>query len=108
MTKTMHVLTSLALWAKLVSANAVPQSSETGSSFGNPTARCVAHVRKGQIVGHGTPQPSGDVCEWLSIPYAAAPVGDLRFAPPKASEAQGDLAAYDYVRTPLKKMCLVQ
>lgn len=42
----------------------------------------IAKTTSGIIGGHAAPNRS-DVVEFLGIPYAEPPVGDLRFAPPK-------------------------
>lgn len=42
---------------------------------------CLARTTRDQIKGHSSTKATS-VCEWLGIPYAQAPVGELRFAPP--------------------------
>lgn len=42
-------------------------------------------TKQGFIRGHDAPKKSS-VCEYLGIPYAAPPTGDLRFAPPRHPE----------------------
>lgn len=42
---------------------------------------CVANADDKVIGGHYSTQKTS-VCEWLGIPYAEAPVGERRFAPP--------------------------
>ena len=52
----------------------------------------------GPIVGH-TASRKLDVSEYLGIPYAAAPIGDLRFAAPVAYKPNGStIMADSYVR----------
>ncbi|KAH6655086.1 carboxylesterase [Truncatella angustata] len=53
---------------------------------------CVLKTPNGRIVGHQSDTQPG-VCEFLGIPYAAAPVGNLRFAPPEAKNLTGDFVA---------------
>lgn len=56
---------------------------------------CVARTDDGRdFLGHH----QNSVCEWLGIPYAQAPVRDLRFAPPvKPLSSNGTLKADKYV-----------
>ncbi|KAF7538701.1 hypothetical protein G7054_g2741 [Neopestalotiopsis clavispora] len=59
---------------------------------GASAADCVVTTPNGQIIGHRSSiQP--EVCEFLGIPYAAAPVGNLRFAAPEAQNLTGDFIA---------------
>lgn len=51
----------------------------------------------GLIVGHAASKTS-DVIEWLGIPFAQPPVGNLRFAPPQAYGGFGIHVASNYVR----------
>lgn len=44
------------------------------------TTTCIAQTARDEIVGHRTVDT--DVCEFLGIPYASPPLGQLRFAPP--------------------------
>ncbi|WP_232661978.1 carboxylesterase/lipase family protein [Pseudonocardia sp. TRM90224] len=53
---------------------------------------CTAATSIGQIAG----RPAGDLCAYKGIPYAAPPVGDLRFKPPQpAAPWQDTLQATD-------------
>lgn len=60
-------------------------------------ADCVVETPKGRIIGHrSNKQP--DVCEFLGIPYAAAPLGSLRFAPPVPNGLTDTYIANNWVR----------
>ncbi|KAL1963027.1 hypothetical protein VTN77DRAFT_8775 [Rasamsonia byssochlamydoides] len=54
-----------------------------------------ASTSNGLIIGHRSSK-SPDVIEYLGIPYAQPPVGELRFAPPQKYEGQGVYVASDY------------
>lgn len=57
---------------------------------------CVVDTPNGRIVGHRSSiQPN--VCEFLGIPYAAAPIGSLRFAPPEVTYLTGNISADRWV-----------
>lgn len=43
--------------------------------------RCI-NTTSGQVAGHPSPKQP-DVYEYLGIPFAQPPIGDLRFAPPQ-------------------------
>jgi len=49
-------------------------------------------ISSGRIAG----KDLGDVQEWLGIPYAAPPVGQLRWAPPEAPAPWQDVRAMDH------------
>lgn len=59
---------------------ALGESGQNGDAPDNPSLTKVK-TTGGLLVGHPGPNIS-DVVEFLGVPYAEAPIGELRFAPP--------------------------
>ena len=57
-------------------------------------------TQNGAITGHRAPNAK-DVWEYLGVPYAKPPLGDLRFAAPKKYNEKGPYKAANYVSTSL-------
>lgn len=57
---------------------AFPQSQRSRANF---TVGQIVETSSGPVVGHAAPT-APEVSEYLGIPYAQAPMGDLRFAAP--------------------------
>jgi cholinesterase len=76
----------IALWfcASKLTVLALSQSFET------------VKTENGYITGHRSPK-AGDVWEYLGIPYAQPPVGDLRFAAPQKYRANSSYTAARFV-----------
>ncbi|KAH7318040.1 carboxylesterase [Stachybotrys elegans] len=79
------------IWLCLGLATQGTSGLDTSSHVG-----CVVELSNGvRIFGRPSALQPG-VCEFLGIPYALAPVGDLRFAPPQAAVLERDIVADDY------------
>lgn len=61
------------------------------------------HTQNGVVKGHNAVNRS-TVFEYLGLPYAKAPVGNLRFAPPQESECQDPAVIYDAATWVIKPM----
>lgn len=68
--------------ASLMVAGALSLSSQSVLSAAGP----IIHIDDGAVQG----RVNGNVVEYLGIPYAAPPVGELRWMPPKAPAAWSD------------------
>jgi hypothetical protein len=80
--------------------------------FGSVVSAQSAQVQTstgGTIIGHGAPNRSS-VTEFLGIRYAAAPVGELKFAAPQKYVAPQDTVyeASEWVRLPIAISILSQ
>lgn len=81
-------------------ATCIPPILSQGGSHDNVNENHTSSVKttSGPIVGHAA-QRNPAVSEYLGIPYAAAPVGNLRFAAPVAYKSNGSAIQADaYVR----------
>ncbi|KAF4166851.1 hypothetical protein CNMCM6936_006013 [Aspergillus lentulus] len=68
--------------------------SPPNSHFSRDAAGACVRTSSGLIEGHVASRPG--VFEYLGIPYAAAPTGDLRFAPPVQYHGNGTVLANAY------------
>ena len=77
----------------------VLSSLETSASHILPRAFTVGQAVKttsGTVIGHAAKNRT-QVSEYLGIPYAQPPVGNLRFAAPLAFQGNGTITAANYV-----------
>lgn len=67
------------------------------SSFQQPAWKVGQSVKtsSGSVVGHASAWKP-DVSEYLGIPFAQPPVGDLRWAAPKRFEGNGTIGAHKF------------
>jgi hypothetical protein len=79
----------------LATATAVYGQSPPNSHFQRDAAGARVRTSSGLIEGHDASRPG--VFEYLGIPYAASPTGDLRFAPPAQYNGNGTVLANAYV-----------
>jgi cholinesterase len=82
----MHVLAAIALFLHA-----------SGLSLAAPSQTCeTVRTDNGDITGHRSPKAK-DVWEYLGIPYATPPLGNLRFAAPQKYKGKGPYTASKFV-----------
>jgi hypothetical protein len=93
---------SCLLLATLAGASAHPRPIQTlhvGTTVG-----AAVNTSSGLITGHGARNRTS-VSEYLGIPYAQPPVGQLRFAAPQKFSSNTPLIASSYVSTQCPPQC---
>ena len=91
----MRFTTSKAEWLILLFLAAIVTPS--AGRFGAPSTGNLVNTSSGVITGHAATNRM-DVIEYLGIPYAQPPIGDLRFAPPLPFFSSQPFDASSYVR----------
>jgi Carboxylesterase family len=64
------------------------------------TAIKTVNTTSGLVSGHASSNTSANVAEYLGIPYAQPPVGDLRFAPPLPYNGTSGINGTNFVGNP--------
>jgi cholinesterase len=64
------------------------------------TAAKTINTTSGLVSGHAASNASTKTSEYLGIPYAKPPVGDLRFAPPAAYNGISSINGTSFVSPP--------
>ena len=83
--------------AALLAGTAVASGSSSGCSNCRTERFLTVKTTNGPITGHIAPGTSSScVVEYLGIPYAKPPVGDLRFAAPQPLDVQSPYTAANY------------
>jgi len=80
---------------------AVASASDSQSLSARQTAVKTVNTTSGLVSGHASSNTSANVAEYLGIPYAQPPVGDLRFAPPLPYNGTSGINGTDFVGNPL-------
>jgi hypothetical protein len=87
----MHSLAALSLWL-----------CASGLSLAAPNTLSFENVKtdNGHITGHRSPE-ANEVWEYLGIPYAQPPLGEMRFAAPRKYKGNATYIAANFVSTHL-------
>ena len=92
----MYLRLSRWLCAALTAA-AIVAPDPSGCSIGRTKQLLTVHTTNGPITGHVAPNTSSTcVIEYLGIPYAKPPVGELRFAVPQPIDVQRPYTASNF------------
>jgi len=84
---------AISLLAPLAAAGIVTRQSASNWTVGQ-----TVQTSSGSVIGHAARNASASsVSEYLGIPFAQAPTGDLRFAAPVAFEGTAAINASIYV-----------
>ena len=78
---TIHSYTSLVLVALITASSARSHVDRAVSSRERWTVGQIVQTSSGPVQGHAASN-AGEVSEYLGIPYAKPPIGELRFQPP--------------------------
>jgi len=83
-----------------VYASAVVSAFDFRSLSSRQTTIKTVNTTSGLVSGHASSNASAQVSEYLGIPYAEPPVGDLRFAPPVRYNGNSAINGTSFVSHP--------
>lgn len=89
------------MWAEILSALAfcsLAQAHYLEQRQSNWTVGQTVQTSSGAVNGHAASNAT-EVSEYLGIPFAAPPVGDLRFAAPQKYSGNSTINGTSFVRT---------